>query len=1073
MIARLIEWSMRNRFAVACLTICVVAFGIRAVLTTPVDAIPDLSENQVIVFADWTGRSPQEVETQVTQPLSLNLQGLAGVKTVRATSMFGFSLITLIFADEIDSALARQRVLERLNYLGRKLPPGVEPTLGPDATGLGWVFQYYLDAKSGADLGELRSLQDWFIRYQLNSVPGVAEVGSVGGFVKQYQIEVDSAKMRAVGVTMNMVMTAVTESNLNVGGKTTEENGMEFVVRGVGLLRGVSDIEKIVLIEKGGVPIQLKEVARVEIGGDFRRGVLDIGGHEIVGGTVVMRTGENAREVIRRVKEKIAQLQPSLPDGVTIKPFYDRSELIDRSVATLKLALIEEVILVILAHIIFLWHFRSILIVTLPLPVSILVSFIGMKHFGLTSNIMSLAGIAIAIGVLVDGAIVLTENVLRRCAQAEQERGRPLTADERSDVVLSAATQVGRPIFFAMAIIICAFVPVFWLTGQEGRLFHPLAFAKTFAMFGAAVLSVTLVPALCTLLMRGPFHREERNVVMRPLLRIYEPALDFALRRPKTVLALAGVILVSSLVLAFGLPRSWQARLAASPRAQSIARGMGREFMPPLNEGSLLFMPTLVPATSLSEVKRVMAWQDRVFASFPEVQCAVGKLGRADTATDPAPTEMIETTITLKPESQWRAGVTRQSLVCELTEALKQVPGSVPGFLQPIEGRVLMTSTGIRAQLGVKLFGAHLDELQTWAFEVEKLVREVRGATGVASSRVQGKPHLEIEPDRDAIARHGLRARDVLDIVETGLGGAEAGTILEGGNRAAVQLRLQRSEREDIERIKDLLITSATGKVIPLGQVATIRRVEGPSEIASENGRLRAFVQANVDPQLRDLGSFVEEVKARVAREIVPRLPRGITVEYSGEYENQLRAAATLRVIIPAVLVIIFLLLTLVYRRAGDAAHVLLAVPFAMSGGVILQWLMGIPFSVAVWVGYIALFGTAIQTGVVMVVYLEEALQRAKRERGAAFTFADLIQSAKDGAYLRLRPKVMTVATIIASLLPILWSTRTGAEVMKPIAVPVIGGMLSSLVHILIITPVLFVWLRRGEIAPPNPASAA
>ena len=1073
MIARLIEWSMRNRFAVACLTICVVAFGIHAVLTTPVDAIPDLSENQVIVFADWTGRSPQEVETQVTQPLSLNLQGLAGVKTVRATSMFGFSLITLIFADEIDSALARQRVLERLNYLGRKLPAGVEPTLGPDATGLGWVYQYYLEAKSGTDLGELRSLQDWFIRYQLNSVPGVAEVGSVGGFVKQYQIEVDSAKMRAVGVTMNMVMTAVSESNLNVGGKTIEENGMEFVVRGVGLLRGVSDIEKIVLIEKGGVPIQLKEVARVEIGGDFRRGVLDVGGHEIVGGTVVMRTGENAREVIRRVKEKIAQLQPSLPDGVTIKPFYDRSELIDRSVATLKLALIEEVILVILAHIIFLWHFRSILIVTLPLPVSILVSFIGMRQLGLTSNIMSLAGIAIAIGVLVDGAIVLTENVLRRCGQAEQERGRPLTAGERFEVVLAAATQVGRPIFFAMAIIICAFVPVFWLTGQEGRLFHPLAFAKTFAMFGAAALSVTLVPALCTLLMRGPFHREERNVVMRPLLRIYEPALDFALRRPKTVLALAGVILVSSLVLAFGLPRSWQARLAAFPQAQSIARGMGREFMPPLNEGSLLFMPTLVPATSLSEVKRVMAWQDRVFASFPEVQCAVGKLGRADTATDPAPTEMIETTITLKPESQWRRGVTRQSLVREMTEALKQVPGSVPGFLQPIEGRVLMTSTGIRAQLGVKLFGAHLDELQTWAFEVEKLVREVRGATGVASSRVQGKPHIEIEPDRDAIARHGLRARDVLDIVETGLGGAEAGTILEDRNRAAVQLRLQRSERDDLERIKELLITSATGKVIPLGQVATIRRVEGPSEIASENGRLRAFVQANVDPQLRDLGSFVEEVKARVAREIVPRLPRGITVEYSGEYENQLRAAATLRLIIPAVLVIIFLLLTLVYRRAGDAAHVLLAVPFAMSGGVILQWLMGIPFSVAVWVGYIALFGTAIQTGVVMVVYLEEALQRAKRERGTAFTFADLIQSAKDGAYLRLRPKVMTVATIIASLLPILWSTRTGAEVMKPIAVPVIGGMLSSLVHILIITPVLFVWLRRGEIVPPRPASAA
>ena len=1078
MIARLIEWSMRNRFVVACLTIFVVGLGIRAVLTTPVDAIPDLSENQVIVFADWTGRSPQEVETQVTYPLSVNLQGLAGVKTVRATSMFGFSLINLIFEDNIESAIARQRVLERLNYLRSKVPAGVEPTLGPDATGLGWVYQYYLEVdptkspKGGYDLGELRSLQDWFIRYQLNSVSGVAEVGSVGGFVKQYQIEVDSAKMRAVGVTMNMVMTAVSQSNLNVGGKTIEENGMEFVVRGVGLLRGVSDIEKIVLIEKDGVPIHLKEVARVEIGGDFRRGVLDVGGHEVVGGTVVMRTGENAREVIRRVKEKIAQLQPSLPDGVSIKPFYDRSELIARSISTLKLALVEEVILVILAHVIFLWHFRSILIVTLPLPVSILVSFIGMKQLGLTSNIMSLAGIAIAIGVLVDGAIVLAENVIRRCGHAEQERGRRLTAEERFDTVLAAATQVGRPIFFAMAIIIFAFVPVFWLTGQEGKLFHPLAFAKTFAMLGAAVLSVTVVPALCTVFMRGPFHMEERNVVMRLLLRIYEPALDFALRRPKTVLAIAGIILSCSLVLAFGLPRSWQARLAAFPRLQNIARGMGKEFMPPLNEGSLLFMPTLVPATSLGEVKRVMAWQDRVFDSFPEVQSAVGKLGRADTTTDPAPTEMIETTITLTPESQWRSGVTRQSLIRELADALKQVPGSIPGFLQPIEGRVLMTSTGIRAQLGVKLFGAQLDTLEPWAVEVEKIVREVSGATGVARSRVQGKPGLEIEPDRDAMARYGLRAQDVLDTVETGLGGKEVGTLIEDRNRAPIQLRLQRSEREDLERIKDLLITSATGKVIPLGQVASIRRVEGPNEIASENGRLRVFVQANVDPQLRDLGSFVEEVKGRIAREIVPRLPRGITVEYSGQYENQLHAAATLRVIIPAVLVIIFLILTLIYRRAGDAAHVLLAVPFAMSGGVILQYAMGIPFSVAVWVGYIALFGTAIQTGVLMVVYLEEALQRAKAERGPAFTHADLIQAAKDGARLRLRPKVMTVATIIASLLPILWSTRTGAEVMKPIAIPVIGGMVSSLLHILIITPVLFVWLRgrelrRTEVAAP------
>ena len=1070
MIERLIEWSMRNRFLVACMTLFIVGFGLRAVWQMPVDAIPDLSENQVIVFADWTGRSPQEVEDQVTYPLSVNLQGLAGVKTVRATSMFGFSLITIIFGDEIDNYFARQRVLERLNYLGGTLPAGVEARLGPDATGLGWVYQYYLEvdpkqsSKGGYDLGELRSLQDWFIRYQLNSVPGVAEVASVGGFVKQYQVEVDSARMRSVGVSMKMVMEALAQSNLNVGGKTIEENGMEFIVRGIGLVKSVGDIEETVLMEKQGVPVYLKDVARVELGGDFRRGVLDMNGEEVVGGTVVMRTGENAREVIQRVKEKIAHLQTSLPAGVTIKSFYDRSELIDRTIDTLKHALTEEIILVTLAHIIFLFHFRSILIVTFPLPVSILVSFILMRQIGLTSNIMSLSGIAIAIGVLVDAAIVLTENVIRHCETAEHEKGKALTSGETFDVVLSASKQVGRPIFFAMAIIILAFIPVFSLTGQEGKLFHPLAFTKTFAMIGSTFLAVTVVPALCTLLVRGPFHSEDRNVVMRLLLRIYDPVLDFALRRRKTVMAMAAVILGAALVVAFGLPRSWNDRLASVPALQKLTRGMGKEFMPPLNEGSLLYMPTFVPATALSEVKRAMAWQDRVIKSIPEVQSAAGKLGRADTPTDPAPTEMIETTIMLKPESEWRPGVTKQSLINELMEKLQQVPGSVPGFLQPIENRVLMISTGIRAQLGVKLLGDNLDDLQKWAFAVEKIVKDVPGAIGVAPSRVQGKPYLEVEVNREAMARYGLRAQDVLEVVEAGLGGRNVTTTIEGRNRFPIQVRLQRSEREDLERLKDVLVTSPAGKVIPLGQVANIKRVEGPNEIASENGRLRVFVQANVDGRTRDLGSFVEEVKARIDKEIVPHLPKGVTVDYSGEYENQIRAAHTLQVIVPSVLFIIFLLLYIVYHSAKEAAHVILAVPFALSGGVFLQYLMGFNFSVAVWVGYIALFGTAIQTGVVMVVYLEEAVVRMKKERGADFGFADLVRAVKEGARLRLRPKVMTVATIVASLLPIMWSTRTGAEVMKPLATPVIGGMVSSLIHILIVTPVIFVWLRSREL---------
>ncbi len=1058
MINAVIAWSLKNRFLVACAALFFIAFGVKALHETPVDAIPDLSENQVIVFADWMGRSPQEVEDQVTYPLSVNLQGLAGVKTVRATSMFGFSLLTVIFEDKSDKSAARQRILERLNLLGDALPAGVKARLGPDATGLGWVYQYHLEVDQtkspngrGYDLGELRTLQDWFIRYQLNAVPGVAEVASVGGFVRQYQIEVDSQKMRAAGVSLNMVMMAVSQSNLNVGGKTIEENGMEFVVRGVGLIRSVEDLEKTVLMEKDGVPVYLKDVARVEIGGDFRRGTLDVDGREVVGGTVVMRTGENPCDVIGQVKAKIAQIAPSLPPGVVIKPFYDRSELIDRTIDTLKHALTEEIILVTLAHIIFLFHFRSILIVTLPLPVSILISFILMKQFGVTSNIMSLSGIAIAIGVLVDAAIVITENVIRHREQAERRKGSALTSAETLATVLTAAQQVGRPIFFAMAIIILAFVPVFALTGQEGKLFHPLAFTKTFAMIGSTLLAVTIVPVLCTWLVRGPFHSEERNLVMRFLLRLYEPALDFALSRRKTVLIGAGIILACALAL---VPR------------------LGSEFMPPLNEGSLLFMPSLVPATALTEVKRVMAWQDQVIKSFPEVRSAVGKLGRADTATDPAPTEMIETTILLKPGNTWRPGMTKDKLITEMVEALRQVPGSVPGFLQPIEGRVLMISTGIRSQLGVKILGDDLGKLQQAAFAVQRIVQDIPGAAGVTPSRIQGKPYLEVQVNREAMARYGMRTQDVLDVVEVGLGGKNITTAIEGRSRVPIQVRLQRSEREDLTRLKDVLVTSPAGRVIPLGQLADILRVEGPNEIASENGRLRAYVQANVSG--RDLGGFVEELKARVQNELAPQLAaQGMTLEYSGEYENQIRAARTLRFIVPSVLFIIFLLLHMLYGKVREAAHVILAVPFALSGGVFLQYALGWHFSVAVWVGYIALFGTAIQTGVVMVVYLEEAVQRKQRQLGAAFGYYELIAAVKEGARLRLRPKVMTVATIVASLLPIMWSHGTGSEVMKPIATPVIGGMVSSLIHILIVTPVIYFSLRARNFVKPSPDGQA
>ena len=1112
MIKALIHWSLRNRFIVLSAFLAVCAWGMFALRHTPVDAIPDLSENQVIVYADWPGRSPQEVEDQITYPLSVNLQGLAGVRSVRATSMFGFSILTVIFEDKVDNYFARTRVLERLNSLGDLLPTGIAARLGPDATGLGWVYQYYLKVDpskapngQGYDLGQLRAVQDYFVRYQLASVHGVAEVAGVGGFIRQWQIEVSNLKLKQYGVMLGEVMDAVAQSNLNVGGKTIEENGAEYVVRGIGLIHSAADLEQIPVQARGGVPLYLRDVATVQMGGDFRRGVLDVGGHEVVGGTVVMRYGENAWEVIQEVKAKIATIQAGLPPGVTIEPFYDRSDLIARAIDTLKHALTEEIILVTLAHILFLWHFRSILIVTLPLPASILISFIMMREFGVSSNIMSLTGIAISIGVLVDAGIVMTENVIRHCERALEEKGRvrplgapqghskdggpsgpalpTLSSKEIFDLTLTASTQVGRPVFFSMAIIILAFVPVFLLGGQEGKLFHPLAYTKSFALIGATLLAVTAVPVFCTILVRGPFKPESENWLMKSLLRIYDPVLDWALDHRKTVLSLAAGLLTVSCVIAFGLPRAVNDRLP-----ETIARhtqGFGNEFMPTLEEGSLLFMPVMLPSTSLSEVKRIMAWQDQVISQMPEVASVAGKLGRMDTATDPAPVEMIETTIMLKPQTEWRAGMTKQKLVAELSHKLMNVPGYVPGFLQPIENRLLMLATGIRAQVGVKIFGDNLDALQAKAFEVERVIEQIPGAVGVAPSRVQGKPYLEFSLNREIMGRYGLRAVDLLRYIETGIGGSTVGITLQGRERRPLQVRLERADREDIEKLGEILIPTPAGPHIPLGQLTTIKRVVGPNEIQSENGRLRVFVQTNV--MGRDLGGFVDEIKERVNREV--KLDSGMTVDYSGQYENQLRARATLQLVMPLVLLIIFVLLTVVFHSIAEAAHVILAVPFALTGGVILQAIMGYNFSVAVWVGYIALFGTAIQTGVIMVIYLEEAVAKAVAAKGRAgplgallgssqdggprgpalpLTHTELIAAVKAGARLRLRPKVMTVSTAVASLLPIFWANRTGTEIMRPLATPVIGGMLSSLLHILIVTPVIFAWLREQKLPHAN-----
>ena len=1057
MINGIIRWSLQNRFIVLAAFLALCAWGVVALQRVPIDAIPDLSENQVIVYADWPGRSPQEVEDQITYRLSVTLQGLAGVKVVRATSMFGFSFLTVIFEDKIDPYFARSRVLERLNAIGDMLPAGVVARLGPDATG--WVYQYYLkDASGTQNLGTLRTLQDNFIRYQLAGVSGVAEVASIGGFVRQYQIEVSALKLKQFDLMLGDIIAAVSQSNLNVGGKTVEENGAEFIVRGIGLITSVADLEKIPLVTRGDQPLYLRDVATIQIGGDFRRGTLDVDGREVVGGIVIMRYDENAYRVIAAVKARLATMAAGLPAGVSIASFYDRSELIDRAIKTLKHALTEEIILVTLMHILFLFHFRSILVVTLPLPASLLISFILMDRFGIPSHIMSLTGIAISIGVLVDAGIVMTENVIRHCELAEIRLRRRLTGPEVFQETLTAATQVGRPMVFSMAIIIFAFVPVFMLTGQEGKLFHPLALTKSFALLGAVLLAITAVPVFCTILVRGPFKPESENWLMKYLLRLYDPVLDWALTHRKIVIGLAAALLASATLVAFGLPRSITTRL--SPQIARHFTGFGSEFMPTLEEGSLLFMPVLLPATSLSEVKRIMAWQDLVISAHPAVASVAGKLGRADTATDTAPVEMIETTIMLKPTDQWPRGTTKASIIADLSSKLMNVPGYVPGFLQPIENRILMTSTGIRAQVGVKIFGDDLAALQRKAFEVERVINQVQGATGVAPSRVQGKPYLEITIDRDRMSRYGLRAQQLLEYVETGFGGTTVGTTLQGRERWPLQVRLEQADRDDIDKFGDLLIPTPAGPHVPLREVAEIKRVVGPSEISSENGRLRVFVQANVGD--RDLGGFVEEIKTRVTQDVP--LDPGMTIEYSGQYEHQLRARQTLFYVFPTVLLIIFGLLIMTFKSITEAAHVILAVPFALTGGVMLQAMLGYNFSVAVWVGYIALFGTAIQTGIIMVIYLEEAVAKKQLELGGTLTRAALLEAIKAGARLRLRPKVMTVATSIASLLPLFWLDRTGVEVMRPLAAPVVGGMLSSLIHILVVTPVLFAWLRERKL---------
>ena len=1031
MIDRLIELSLRNKFLVVMLWIGIAGWGLWAMLKAPIDAIPDLSDNQVIVFTDWQGRSPQEVEDQITYPLTVSLQGLPGVKVVRSSSAFGFSMIFVIFDDDVDLYFARTRVLERLNLVSKQLPPGVVATLGPDATGVGHVFWYTVEG-GGLNLRDLRSLQDWYVRYQLNSVPGVAEVASVGGTVQQYQIDVDPNLLRSYGVPLSMVMRAVMASNSNVGGNVISENGSWSIVRGLGLIENLDDIRNIVVGSHNGTAVFVKDLGTVKIGDAFRTAALVKNSSEAVGGVIVARTGENTKEVIDRVKQKIKELEPGLPAGVHIVPFYDRSQLIEATVDTLRHALLEEIVLVTLAHIIFLMHFRSILVVTIPLPLAVLCSFLLMHYAHVTSNVMSLAGIAIAIGVLVDAGIVVTENAFRHLEGVDtNDRGRVF------ETVLQATKLVGRPTFFSMAIIILAFVPVFALTGQEGKLFHPLAFAKTFAMVSATAIALTLVPILCVLLLRGKFHSEDQNPVMRFLQRLYRPALSWALDHRAITLGIAVAFLVGALV---------------------VASTIGSEFMPPLNEGDIMFMPIADASISLPQNIEYAKRQDKVLESFPEVAFVAAKIARAETSTDPAGLNMTETIVHLKPSDQWRPGMTLAKLKSAMDRAVS-LPGVANIWTQPIINRIDMLTTGIRSEIGVKVFGSDLTVLEAKAREIADAVRTVKGASDIYPEQVTGGLYLDIKPNRGAAARYGIDVGEVQNVIETAIGENNLTTTIEGRRRFPVRVRYAPEFRRNPGDIANVLVTGANGAQIPLGQVADIRQVSGPAQINSENGLLEVSVLMNA--RGRDAGSVITDADKAIRAKV--QMPPGYYYNWSGQFENEVRAKKRLQVVLPVAVGIIFILLYLTYRSFLEAAHVLLAVPFALTGGLYLLWLLHYNFSVAVWVGFIALFGTAVQTTVVMVIYLEEAVERKRHAQGT-LTIAGLREAVMEGALLRLRPKLMTVSTIVAGLLPIFWSNRVGSEVIRPLATPVLGGMLSSLAHVLIVTPIIFMWLREREL---------
>ncbi|AOF92594.1 CusA/CzcA family heavy metal efflux RND transporter [Sinorhizobium sp. RAC02] len=1035
MIANLIAWSARNLLLVIVGAMLAVAGGLYSLRSLPLDAIPDLSDVQVIVFTDYPGQAPQVVEDQVTYPLTTSMLTVPKSKVVRGFSFFGVSFVYVIFEDGTDPYWARSRVLEYLNAAASRLPQGVAPTLGPDATGVGWVYQYAVVAKE-LSLAELRSLQDWVVRFAVSKTEGVAEVASVGGFVKQYSIVVDPIRLKAQGVSLEDIANAVRSSNRDVGGRTVELSEFEFMVRGRGYLKGVEDIERIGLRSQDGVPLRLSDVARVEVVGDERRGIAELNGEgEVASGIVLQRFGENALTVIDNAKKNLEIAEKSLPGGAEIVPVYDRSRLIEAAIETLKSTLVEESIVVALVTVFFLLHVRSALVAIIMLPVGILMAFIAMRLLGLGSNIMSLGGIAIAIGAMIDAAIVMIENAHKHLERAPPDK-------PRTEVLVEAASEVGPPLFFSLLIITVSFLPIFTLESQEGRLFGPLAFTKTFAMAAAALLSVTLVPALMVIFVRGRIVPEHRNPVNRFLIWSYRPIISGVLKAKTLTILLALGILAAT---------AWP------------ARQIGSEFMPSLNEGTLMYMPTTLPGLSVTKAAELLQIQDRIIKSFPEVETVFGKAGRALTATDPAPTEMFETIITLKPKVQWRPGVTVDSLKQEMDAAL-QFPGVSNAWTMPIRARIDMLSTGIRTPVGVKVFGTDLKEMERIARDIETTLKAVPGTSSAYAERVIGGYYLDIVPDRDALARYGISVGSVQDVIAMALGSESITSTVEGRERYSVAVRYPRAYRSDPKSIaEEVQVSLPSGGTIPLGEVAKVELTRGATSIRTENGQLAVYVF--VDIAGRDLGGYVADAQRAVAERV--SMPPGYSVAWSGQFEYLERAKVRLSIVVPLTLALIFLLLYLNFGRLTETMIVMLSLPFALVGGIWLMWWLGFNASVAVAVGFIALAGVAAETGVIMLIYLDQALREQKEtceREGRRFGSADLNRAIMVGAVERVRPKMMTVVAIMAGLVPILWSTGTGSEIMQRIAMPMIGGMVSSTLLTLIVIPAVYGLVKGFEL---------